>query len=1138
MVRVKRRRINFESHILQGESVLFKSRGRWYVGVVAIVKLRNFGNNYNRIVVGVQGNFVSTNGYHHVHNYGQSHVDQFHFTPVECEDGTLLSLPGDTDRVRKIVPIPDEYFNTNTPYNKWNVLEWRENLEMLQSVWFKNGRDTREKFECVVVDIKQDKLILQPYNSRLLHEVSKYSEQIQPYITVDRINYEDKFFYIAVPKYNWTYVCQTPICRALEAKDKYLGCVCTIHSRPDKSGFIVDVDYCSSRGGEDIYCYVEDRGATPNFPFLRFDTHMEYVEWVKISDIKEVQQIKNKLYGIEDTMINDKRVNTISVVWEHGLRSSEIESLFKLKEHDLKLMFYYILRHEKNHSSNNILFAISYLIWSHASYVNPTLYSPGHDNYHYGGLKNILTAKQDFYRPQKGILANRALDAVGNRFHWMLSASETCTKILKAEDLRRRHPIFSFDPINITLSEDKKEVTLEINVEYNNVSNLDVVSYTATAINMNQVSIYPLMRLLLPDERRYNTVDVFKFKNYGRRNVNKFKREETNYMSENKINMLKKYQSYIVKRMIEEENAEVPISDVFSSNFSGSMCYNSLVGFFKKDDDVSYGGFLSLDVGWGKTVIIIELILRQGGTNLVCVPVSLLDQWKSEIARFAPSLTVAEYYGRNKSQDADIVLTTYGTLRQTVDELKEFDRVIFEESHTIKNSVSQRAKACVKIRAKKRWLVTATPYNDNNNEFQTQLRMLKIKPFHLNTPLVNNNGLFKKMFRRCVLSLDSHRLKEMGIVPIKKKVKQLKHVYIESDDDTLKLLQALKSKTLTTTYTPQKIVKPAAIATQIAVTHPSFFPLAKFSILNKTDNQEVTKDQLVQSLENRSNINEAYKQSVIEKLNNENDGTCCICLDAYSEPTITPCLHIYCNGCIKNALKHRKKCPQCRQDCDVGQLKKMVTAHVQSEDRDNTHFFTDILGNSYSVPTDVKEAYDRLKEKTPKKFEYLKKFINETKGACVIFSQYQIPLVALSKYLKKENMSVGIITGRTTRKKRGEMIEDFANGKLKTFLLTTRTASVGINLQKGSTIIFLEPILSMADRIQAVGRLHRIGQTEDIDVMQLCSKNTYEHGMIKTLEEFKDEEKSINRMYKGRQKNKEQSALKYKMYYHIVNEAI
>ena len=132
MARVKRRRINFESHIGQGESVLFKSCGKWYIGNVVVVKLRNFGNNYNRIVISVKGNFVSTNGYHHIYQYGTAHVDQFHFTPHECEDGTLTSVEGMTDRVRKIVQLPDAYFNTNTLYEKWNVLEWRENLKMLQ----------------------------------------------------------------------------------------------------------------------------------------------------------------------------------------------------------------------------------------------------------------------------------------------------------------------------------------------------------------------------------------------------------------------------------------------------------------------------------------------------------------------------------------------------------------------------------------------------------------------------------------------------------------------------------------------------------------------------------------------------------------------------------------------------------------------------------------------------------------------------------------------------------------------------------------------------------------------------------------------------------------------------------------------
>ena len=87
------------------------------------------------------------------------------------------------------------------------------------------------------------------------------------------------------------------------------------------------------------------------------------------------------------------------------------------------------------------------------------------------------------------------------------------------------------------------------------------------------------------------------------------------------------------------------------------------------------------------------------------------------------------------------------------------------------------------------------------------------------------------------------------------------------------------------------------------------------------------------------------------------------------------------------------------------------------------------------------------------------------------------------------------------------MIQDFANGNLKTFLRTK--CLVGINLQKGSTIIFLEPVISLADHTQSIGRLYRIGQDEDIDVIQLSTKGTYEETMCKELKYYKKEQKRL-----------------------------
>ncbi|KAF8780898.1 hypothetical protein HU200_000859 [Digitaria exilis] len=41
--------------------------------------------------------------------------------------------------------------------------------------------------------------------------------------------------------------------------------------------------------------------------------------------------------------------------------------------------------------------------------------------------------------------------------------------------------------------------------------------------------------------------------------------------------------------------------------------------------------------------------------------------------------------------------------------------------------------------------------------------------------------------------------------------------------------------------------------------------------------------------------------------------TCPICWNKMEEPSTTPCGHIFCDTCIKQAIKVQKKCPTCRK---------------------------------------------------------------------------------------------------------------------------------------------------------------------------------------------------------------------------------
>jgi hypothetical protein len=151
-------------------------------------------------------------------------------------------------------------------------------------------------------------------------------------------------------------------------------------------------------------------------------------------------------------------------------------------------------------------------------------------------------------------------------------------------------------------------------------------------------------------------------------------------------------------------------------------------------EKMGLGGCLADDMGLGKTIQVLAMLLRrqqQVATeglghrpSLVVVPKSLIFNWIEEAARFAPQLKVLNHTGAARREntallpEADIILTTYGTLRRdAVDHRQlEFDYVVLDEAQTIKNAGSQAAKACRLLKARHRLAVTGTPVENHIGE--------------------------------------------------------------------------------------------------------------------------------------------------------------------------------------------------------------------------------------------------------------------------------------------------------------------------------------------------------------------------------------------------------------------------------------
>jgi superfamily II DNA or RNA helicase len=147
--------------------------------------------------------------------------------------------------------------------------------------------------------------------------------------------------------------------------------------------------------------------------------------------------------------------------------------------------------------------------------------------------------------------------------------------------------------------------------------------------------------------------------------------------------------------------------------------------------ELGLGACLADDMGLGKTIQVISLLLAQQShgrkkvPSLLVLPASLLSNWKSELARFAPSLKavclhLSEMERRELEQiaadpetalaSADVVLTTYGMLqRQEWIRKPTWNLIVLDEAQAIKNPGTQQTRAVKTLSGRARIALTGTP---------------------------------------------------------------------------------------------------------------------------------------------------------------------------------------------------------------------------------------------------------------------------------------------------------------------------------------------------------------------------------------------------------------------------------------------
>ena len=145
---------------------------------------------------------------------------------------------------------------------------------------------------------------------------------------------------------------------------------------------------------------------------------------------------------------------------------------------------------------------------------------------------------------------------------------------------------------------------------------------------------------------------------------------------------------------------------------------------------------LADDMGLGKTTSTIIAALESGSKKvLIICPATLKINWKREIENYSDKqVYIAE--GKNFSTDADFVIINYDIIKNFHDTKKKgesqildanFDLVVVDEAHYIKNATAQRTKLINDLVKKvdRLWLLTGTPMTSRPIDYFNLLSLIE-----------------------------------------------------------------------------------------------------------------------------------------------------------------------------------------------------------------------------------------------------------------------------------------------------------------------------------------------------------------------------------------------------------------------------
>ena len=151
-------------------------------------------------------------------------------------------------------------------------------------------------------------------------------------------------------------------------------------------------------------------------------------------------------------------------------------------------------------------------------------------------------------------------------------------------------------------------------------------------------------------------------------------------------------------------------------------------------------GLIADEMGLGKTIVILGTWVGNFKKNtLIVLPSALLHQWDKLIKKFFGFEPLVFHGAKSKMpieevKSYHIVLTTYGMISTRPNKYRSdwvsplwdvnWDRIIFDEAHHLRNAKSNKHKGAAKLQGDIKWFITGTPIQNSGKDLVSLCKLM------------------------------------------------------------------------------------------------------------------------------------------------------------------------------------------------------------------------------------------------------------------------------------------------------------------------------------------------------------------------------------------------------------------------------